>query len=72
VAGTLPQKKLTGRTVRGAAIERLAASLEAGELDDVVQDIEALLDAEAGDVIDLSPAFERLLLDLLEQTVARR
>jgi hypothetical protein len=58
--------------VRGAAIERLAASLEARELDDVVEDIEALLDAQAGGVIDLSPAFERLLLDLLEQTVVRR
>jgi ribosomal protein L12E/L44/L45/RPP1/RPP2 len=58
--------------VRGAEIDRLAASLEGRELDDVVEDIEALLDAQAGGVIDLSPAFERLLLDLLEQTVVRR
>ena len=58
--------------MRGAAIERLAASLTADEVDDVVEDIEALLDAQAGGVIDLSPALEHLLLDLLEQTVARR
>lgn len=56
--------------MRAAAIERLAASLTADELDDVVEDIEALLDAHADGAIDLSPAFERLLLDVLEQTVA--
>ncbi len=58
--------------MRGPAIERLAASLTADELSDVVEDIEALLDAQAGGAIDLSPAFERLLLDLLEQTARER
>jgi hypothetical protein len=58
--------------VRGPAIERLAASLTADELSDVVEDIEALLDAQAAGAIDLSPAFERLLLDLLEQTARER
>jgi hypothetical protein len=53
VAGTLPQTKLTGGFARGAAIERLAACLTTDEIEDVVEDIEALL-------------------DLLEQTVARR
>jgi hypothetical protein len=58
--------------VRGTAIERLAASLSAEEIDDVVDDVQALLDAQASGALDLSPAFEHLLLDLLEQSVARR
>jgi hypothetical protein len=57
--------------MRGAAIECLAENLAAEEVSDVVGDIEELLDAYAGRAIDISPAFERLLLDLLEQTVAR-
>jgi hypothetical protein len=57
--------------MREAAIEGLAESLTPDELSDVVDDIEALLDAYAARAIDLSPAFERVLLDLLEQTVAR-
>jgi hypothetical protein len=57
--------------MRESAIERLADSLTAEEISDVADDIEALLDAYAGRAIDLSPAFERLLLDLLEQTVAK-
>jgi hypothetical protein len=57
--------------MRGAAIESLVESLAAEELSDVVADIEALLDAYAGRTIDISPAFASLLLDLLEQTVAR-
>jgi hypothetical protein len=57
--------------MREAAIGSLVESLSAEELSDVVDDIEALLDAYAGRTIDVSPAFEHLLLDLLEQTVAR-
>jgi hypothetical protein len=57
--------------MRESAIERLADSLTAEEISDVADDIEALLYAYAGRAIDLSPAFEGLLLDLLEQTVAK-
>jgi hypothetical protein len=45
--------------------------LTAEEISDVADDIEALFDAYAGCAVDLSPAFERLLRDLLEETVAR-
>lgn len=57
--------------MRGAAIESPVESPAAEELSDVVDDIEALLDAYAEGAVDISPAFERALLDLLEQTVAR-
>ena len=56
--------------MRGSAIEQLAASLTPEERSDVIGDVELLLDAHANGSLDLSPAFERLLLDLLEQGVA--
>jgi hypothetical protein len=53
-----------------AALGRdLSAAAAAGELADLVEGVEALLDAYAADAVDLCPALERLLFDLLEGAI---
>jgi len=39
---------------------------DADEYLDLVEDIESLLEAQAAGTLDLSPAFERLLFDVLD------